>query len=311
VIPLLHRRVVQAVVLACAVSGCATRSSEVVPHKTDPAEFVGWSCERIDEESDRVQLRAADVAYAVDERSGNNMIMLGVGVMVFWPALLAMRPDGIEAQELAALKGRHEALRSASRRQACPPPAETMSAQRAARLPLAAGERFVYEERANPKAAPQELGLRVLALKRDRIEFAVDVGGEALPGPWSQDLAGNSQPDNPVPLVKWRRLLKPDMQLGQVLTGDLYAADPTALGHARLRGQVVAQGVQTIAGRSFDVAVIELFGDAPLGDNDSTRLSGVMAVDRTSGLLLRLELSSANPTYAMRRRLVRVEPPAG
>jgi hypothetical protein len=35
-----------------------------------------------------------------------------------------------------------------------------------------------------------------------------------------------------------------------------------------------------------------------------------MAVDRSSGLLLRLELSSSNPAYSMRRRLVRVEPPA-
>jgi hypothetical protein len=305
---ILRRQAVQAAVLLCAATGCATRSGDVPPHKADPAEFAGWSCERIDEESDRVQLRAADVAYAVDARVGNNMIALGLGVMVFWPALLAMRPDGMEAQELGALKGRYEALRSAAQRRACPPPPETMNAQRAAKLPLAAGERFVYEERANRRAPPRELGLRVLALWRDRIEFAADMAGETLPGAWSQDLAGNAQADNGVPLIKWRRLLQPDLQLGQVLAGDLYAADPTAVGHARLRGQVVAQGVQTIAGRSFDVAVIELFGDAPMGDNDSTRINGVMAVDRTSGLLLRLELSSSNPAYSMRRRLVRVEP---
>jgi hypothetical protein len=306
----LRRQVVQAAVLACAASGCATRSSDVLPHRTDAAEFAGWTCERIDEECDRVQLRAADVAYAVDERFGNNMIALGFGVTIFWPAMLAMQPDGIEAQELAALKGRFEALRSASQQRGCPKPAEAMSVRRAASLPLAAGERFVYEERVSAKAPPQELGLRVQELKRDRIEFTADMGGHTLPGTWSQDLAGNSQTDNRVPLIKWRRLLQPDMHLGQVLAGDLYAADPLAVGRARLRGQVVAQGVQTIAGRTFDVAVIELFGDAPLGDNDSTRVSGVMAVDRTSGLLLRLELSSANPAYSMRRRLVRVEPPA-
>ncbi len=293
------------------VCGCATRSVDVAPQVTDAAEFAAWTCERIDDESDRVQLRAADVAYAVDARVGNNMIALGLGVTVFWPALLAMRPDGIEAQELAALKGRFEALRGAAQQRACPPPPEAMNAQRAAELPLAAGERFVYEERADRHAAPHELGLRVLTLKRDRIEFAVDKAGEALPDPWSQDLAGNSQADNRAPLIKWRRLLQPDLELGQVLAGDLYAADPGAIGHARLRGQVVAQGVQTVAGRSFDVAVIELFGDAPMGENDSTRITGVMAVDRSSGLLLRLELSSANPAYSMRRRLVRVEPPAG
>jgi hypothetical protein len=40
-------------------------------------------------------------------------------------------------------------------------------------------------------------------------------------------------------------------------------------------------------------------------------LNGVMAVDRTSGLLLRLELSCSNPEFAMRRRLTRVESAAG
>jgi hypothetical protein len=297
-------------VLLCAASGCATRSSDVAPQPADPATFATWDCARIDEESDRVQLHAADVAYAVDARVGNNMIALGLGVMVFWPALLAMRPDGMEAQELAALKGRFEALRTAALQRGCPPPPETMNTERAAKLPLVAGERFVYEERANRRAPAHELGLRVVALRRDRIEFTADMGGQALPGAWSQDLAGNTQADNRMPLIRWRRLLQPDLQLGQVLAGDLYAADPEAVGHARLRGQVVAQGVQTIAGRSFDVAVIELFGDAPMGDNDSTRVSGVMAVDRSSGLLLRLELSSSNPAYSMRRRLVRVEPPA-
>jgi hypothetical protein len=96
--------------LLVVMTGCATRSADVVPAADDPAQFASWDCERLFDESDRVQLRAADVAYAVDARVGNNMIALSVGAIVFWPALLAMRPDGIEAQELAALKGRYEAL---------------------------------------------------------------------------------------------------------------------------------------------------------------------------------------------------------
>lgn len=308
---LLHSRavvVVPAAVLLWAAAGCATRSGEVLPEPTDPARYAGWDCERIHDESDRVQFRAADVAYAVDARVGDNMIALGLGVTVFWPALLAMRPDGIEAQELASLKGRYEALRTAAGRRGCAAPSESMAEARAAKLPLAPGERFVYEERAGRHAPARELGLRVVALKRDRIEFAVDLDGQPVPGQWSQDLAGNTQPDSQAPLIAWRRLLQPDLQLGQVLSGDLIAPDALGEGPARLRGQVVAQGVQLVAGRSFDVAVVELFGDAPTGEGGSTRLSGVMAVDRASGLLLRLELSCSNPAYAMRRRLMRVEP---
>jgi hypothetical protein len=55
--------------------------------------------------------------------------------------------------------------------------------------------------------------------------------------------------------------------------------------------------------------VIELFGDVPHGEL-STRLDGVMVVDRKSGVLLRLELQSGSPDFALRRTLVRIEPAA-
>jgi hypothetical protein len=294
----------------CLLTGCATRSVDVSPMQQDPGAFAGWDCERLFDESDRVQLRAADVAYAVDARVGNNMVALSIGAAVFWPALLAMRPDGPEAQELATLKGRFEALRVAQALRGCGAPPEMMSAARAATLPVAAGERFVYEDRVPWRGAPRELGMRVLSLKRDQIEFAVDLAGQPLPGLWRQDLAGNPQLDGRTPLIAWQRLLKPDLQLGQVLVGELHAADDQGM-PARLRGQVVAQGVQTVAARAFDVAVIELFGDAPTGESGSTRIDGVMAVDRGSGVLLRLELRCANPAFSLRRRLMRVESPPG
>lgn len=289
------------------IAGCATRSADVAPLREDAALFADRSCEQLFEESDRVQLRAADVAYAVDARVGNNMIALGVGATMFWPALLAMRPDGPEARELAQLKGRHEALMRAADRRGCGPAPATMSAARAAELPFNAGERLVYQQRRRASAPPIELGFRVQALRRDGIDFVVDQGGVPLPGLWRQDLAGNPALADRPPLLAWTRLLQPDLQLGQVLVGEMRAADDQGP-PAHLRGQVVAQGMQPLAGRAFDVAVIELFGDAPLGEQASTRLHGVMAVDRRSGLLLRLELQCANPAFAVHRRLSRIEP---
>ena len=303
-----------ALVLALLLAGCASRSDLVAPRSTDASAYATWGCDRLFDEIDSVQQRAADVAYAVDSRVGNNMIALGLGVTVFWPALLAMRPDGLEAEELAALKGRYEAMRSVVARQACPPPPEAMAAQRQAALPVALGDRLVYEERASASAPVHQLGMQVTALRRDQIEFLVDFDGKAHAMPWRQDLVGNPLLDARAPLLGWRCLLKPDLALGQVLYGELAAAEDTRPS-ARVRGQVVATGPQTIAGRAFDVAVIELFGEAPSQasnpgglDQGSTRLDGVMAVDRRNGLLLRLELRSANPDFALRRRLLRVEP---
>ncbi|MDH4393872.1 MAG: hypothetical protein QE285_20905 [Aquabacterium sp.] len=311
--PLVRQRLAAAWLTLVVLAGCATRADDVQPRATDPATYAGWDCSRLHDEVDAVQQRAADVAYAVDSRVGNNMIALGLGVTVFWPALLAMRPDGLEASELAALKGRYEALRVAAARQSCQPPSEAMAAQRQALLPVVLGDRLVYEERSSAGAPPHQLGMQVTALRRDQIEFQVDLDGKRFAETWQQDLVGNPVLEGRAPLLGWRRLLKPDLTLGQVLYGDLAAADQVRPA-ARVRGQVVATGPQTIAGRNFDVAVIELFGEAPVTSSSiggidvaSTRLDGVMAVDRRNGLLLRLELRSANADFNLRRRLLRVD----
>ena len=292
-------------------SGCASRSAEVRPRPTDPAAYALWPCERLFDETDAVQQQAADVAYAVDSRAGNNLIAMGLGLTVFWPALLAMRPDGPEAQELAELKGRFEALRSAAQAKACGLPTDAMAADRLASLPVALGERLVYDERAG--SATRTLAMQVSGLRREQIEFRVQIDGQWQDAAWRQDLAGNALLDGRPALIGWQRLLKRGLVLGQVLAGELAAAGEVVAA-ARVRGQVVATGPQSVAGRPFDVAVIELFGEVPLAGqgigaatDGSARLDGVMAVDRQSGVLLRLDLRSANPAYSLRRRLVRIE----
>lgn len=288
---------------ALLLAGCATRAVDVQPLPTSTASFAYWDCDRIDDELDAVQQQAADVAYAVDERVGNNIVALGVGVGIFWPAILAMRPDGLEAADLARLKGRYEALRTASRDKACPPAAPELSPARAAALPLAVGERLVYEDRIGPRQPASTMTLQLLALRRDEAEFRLHGPAGALP--WRQDLAGNvtQAPDG---ALAWPRLLRRELTLGQVLSGEiLLVGDPLA--RARVRGQVVAVGPQSLAGRRFEVVVIELFGDAQRGDT-STRLDGAIVVDRSSGTLLRLDLRSALPGFQLQRRLERVEP---
>ncbi len=286
------------------LSGCATRAVDVRPVAANPADFATWDCDRIHDEQDAVQQRAADVAYAVDERTGNNILALGVGVAVFWPALLAMRPVGLEADELARLKGRYEALVVAERRQACPPAALELPAARAAALPVAQGDRLVYEDRSHARQAAAEWVLRLRTLRRGEFEYSLE-SGPAAGGLWRQDRAGNVL-SSPAGALQWPHLLRGGLKLGDVTGGELLiSGDPLA--RARLRGQVVAVGPQTIAGRRFDAAVVELFGDAPRGDS-YTRVDGAIVVDRDTGVLLRLDLRSAAPGFLLQRRLMRVEP---
>jgi hypothetical protein len=288
------------------LAGCATRSADVVPLATDPAAYAGLACDAMDDEADRIRQRAARLAYAVDERSGNNIIALSLGVTVFWPALLAMRPHGPDALALAQLRGQDNALRVARTARACPPTPEALAPARAAALPIALGERLVYEERALARGPARQLSLRLTALRRNELEFSAEGAAPDQPLLWQQDPWGNQTGLPPGSgWLQWQRLLQPELALGDVLSGEVIGGESGRSG--RLRGQVIALGVQTGLGRAFDAAVIELYGDAPLGDH-STRLDGVMVVDRKSGVLLRLELRSGNPEFALRRTLTRIEP---
>jgi hypothetical protein len=293
---------VAAGLLVALLAGCASRAVDVPPQAANPAEFSVWDCGRIDDELDAVQQRAAEVAYTVDERAGNNILALGIGIGIFWPAILAMRPDGLEADELARLKGRYEALRSASSAKACPPAGPNLPAERAAALPVAVGERLVYEDRHGARGPVDEWTLLLTALRRDEVEFRLLQSG---PGAvWRQDPGGNitQAPDG---ALYWQRLLRREMPLGQVVAGELHIAGDTQV-RGRVRGQVVATGPQTVAQRRFDVVVVELFGDVQRADA-ATRLEGAIVVDRASGVLLRLDLNSADPAFNLKRRLMRIE----
>lgn len=296
-------RPVATLTVALALAGCATRSGDVRPDPTDPAQFGRWSCERIDDEIDGVQQRAADVAYALDELAGHNVLALGVGVAIFWPAILAMKPEGSEARELAQLKGRFEALTKARQQRGCRGTPNQLPDHRLAGMPVAAGERMVYEERSPPRGAIREWGLRLVTLRRDELEWRPDPGDATTR--WQQDLAGNLARASDGSLI-WPRLLRRDLALGQVIAGELLVAGDS-LTRARVRGQVVALGPQWVGPRRFEAAVIELFGDAMRGDA-STRLDGVIVIDRVSGVLLRLDLRSAFAPFALQRRLARIEP---
>lgn len=293
-----------AAVIATFLSGCATRSTDVAPVPDNPAQFAAWGCERIDDEVELVQRRAAELAWAVDERGGNNVIALGVGITVFWPALLALRPQGPEADDLARLKGRYDALRTASARASCPPASLDLPAARAATLPVAVGDRLVYEDRPLRRgsgAAHFQSAWTVRALRREGVEYVAAGGSGAL---LRHDRIGNviAGADG---MLMWPNLLRGDLALGQVMAGEIKViGDPLA--RARVRAQVVARGPQQVGSRRFDAVVLELFGDV-LQDAGSTRLDGALVVDRKSGVLLRLDLRSAEPSFRLMRRLVRVE----
>lgn len=272
------------------------------------------SCTELDGATDAVSQQAAELAQAVDSRRGGNFIALGVGVMMFWPALAAIRSNEPEAAELALLKGEYEALRQASHHKDCPapgvqllPPLPDDGVQRGTPR---VGDRYVYEDFDPISGA--SLGLseqRVRSLRGARIEFS---GAAPDAGSWTTDVAGNWR-GGAAPGLRLLDFLRPDPVPGQRLSGQMAAADALA-GLGNIQGRVTALHTHTVQGRRFEAARIELDGQV-LSQSSQTeslagsleRVDGWLLVERRTGQVLQAELHSRNPAFAWRRNLLRFE----
>ncbi len=112
------------VVLAvCMVSqlglaACASKSDNISAAYVSPLQYQGYNCNQIRSELARVSRRVNEVAGVQDSQASKDSVALGVGMVLFWPALFFMIGKDKE-EELARLKGEYEALEQAAIQKDC------------------------------------------------------------------------------------------------------------------------------------------------------------------------------------------------
>jgi len=108
--------------LLCAtalVAGCASSSEDIGAAYVSPLTYQNYDCDQIGAELQRVSARASQLGGEVDENATGDAVAMGVGLVLFWPALFFIDGNGPEANEYARLKGEHEALQQASIQKKC------------------------------------------------------------------------------------------------------------------------------------------------------------------------------------------------
>jgi hypothetical protein len=97
--------------LAVMVSftGCASTAKNVSPAYVSPLQYQHYDCEQVEQELNRVGRRVNEVSGQQDRAANKDAVAMGVGLVVFWPALFFLI-GGDKEDELARLKGEYEAL---------------------------------------------------------------------------------------------------------------------------------------------------------------------------------------------------------
>jgi len=92
-------------------------------------QYQSYSCNQIRMEMQRVGRRVNDVAGIQDSEATKDSVAMGVGLVLFWPALFFMIGQDKE-QELSRLKGEFEALEQAAIQKECSVANELSEARR-------------------------------------------------------------------------------------------------------------------------------------------------------------------------------------
>ncbi len=101
------------------LAGCASKSADIEATYVSPNLYQSYTCPQLAEEARTISQRAAAAAGKQDKNRSNDIVKTTVGVIIFWPILLANKGDGQVTAELANLKGQMKAIEQESIRKNC------------------------------------------------------------------------------------------------------------------------------------------------------------------------------------------------
>ena len=99
------------VVWVCA---CARAPEKVVPSYVSPVLYQGLTCQQLGLEVTRVSSAAARATGQQGKQATTDKVVVGVGLVLFWPALFLVGGDDAQTAELARLKGEMDAIEQTS-----------------------------------------------------------------------------------------------------------------------------------------------------------------------------------------------------
>lgn len=99
--------------------GCAKKPEKISAAYVSPLKYKDYDCDQIAMEMDYVSKRTTELYNQIEKTHNKDAVAMGVGLVLFWPALFLIEGNGPEATEYSQLKGEYEALRQAAIAKKC------------------------------------------------------------------------------------------------------------------------------------------------------------------------------------------------
>ena len=113
----MQKAIATTLAISLAISGCATSSANIAASYATPIQYQGYDCTQLAAEAQRIHGRVNQLAGRLDEAASNDKMIMGVGVgvgmVLFWPALFALGGTKQQEADYARLKGEYDAIQQA------------------------------------------------------------------------------------------------------------------------------------------------------------------------------------------------------
>ncbi|MDX1711678.1 MAG: hypothetical protein R3316_11150 [Rhodovibrionaceae bacterium] len=107
--------------LCCAaVAGCASHADSIEASYVSQSQYADMSCEQLLKERQGVRDEVRRVAGLQDENADADVVLMSVGLILFWPALFGLAATKDREDELGRLKGQYEAIEDTLDEKDCP-----------------------------------------------------------------------------------------------------------------------------------------------------------------------------------------------
>ena len=114
-----QRTIAAVTAIAFALAGCATKSADIAASYVPASLYDSANCRQLALDIVDVQAKITEASAKQDTAAGNDVGLVVVSAILFWPALFFVGGKGAQEAELARLKGSHETMTKTYKAKGC------------------------------------------------------------------------------------------------------------------------------------------------------------------------------------------------
>jgi len=101
------------------ISGCAKKAQDIKPSYVPSIEYSDKTCKQLKDEVLSTNRELRVIAGIQDDTASKDQIAMGVGLVLFWPALFFLANGDDNQRKISELKGRYDAIKLVAKRKKC------------------------------------------------------------------------------------------------------------------------------------------------------------------------------------------------